>query len=161
MRAGGPGPDVAYYMSPFRQLTPRPTRWGSTGSAAGRRKSPSSVHEQTGFVCVKHEPCRDCCFPTASPRSALKETLREDLSDGLYLKEMRERRRRRSRERERQTYTCWKHLKIIKCYWKVRSPSGLYMQRYCCSVRTVGRALGFQPGYPFYAERNSVEQGYT
>ena len=91
-------------MSPFHQLTPRPTRWGSAGSAAGRRKSPSSVHERTGFVCVKHEPCRDCCFPTASPRSALKETPREDLSDGLYLKEMRER-GRRSRERETDIHT--------------------------------------------------------
>ena len=59
-------------MSLLPQLTPDPQGGSSTGSAGGRRKSPSSVHERTGFVCVKHEPYRDCCFTTASLRSALK-----------------------------------------------------------------------------------------
>lgn len=107
-------------MSPFPQLTQDPQGGGSTGSAGGRRKSPSSVHEWTGFVCVKHEPYRDCCFITASLRSALKREHYIKIFPTYYSWRKWEKEGKGEAERNTHMHTCWKHMKILKRYWKVR-----------------------------------------
>ena len=106
-------------MSPFPQLTPDPQGGDSTGSAGGRRKSPSSVHERTGFVYVKHESYRDCCFTTALLRSALKRE-RYITIFPMYCIWRKWEKEGKEAEREKHTHTRWKHMKILKCYWKVR-----------------------------------------